>query len=201
METGSHGAHRRVRLWKRVRVSVASDCAALRSPWIFATVVVMELARLIWAERIDEPSHCSHALLWRQRRLGAAHIGPNPSRVDQNTSDAARRQIDRSASHHHIHRRLGATIGNGAARPIVGERTHATRYGDHHPSLTAGNVITDSENHPDLADRASSETGHEFLGVFRHICEGFADGRIELVDIEYFLPEGLTATITPTVLR
>jgi hypothetical protein len=30
----------RVRLWKRVRVSVASDCTALRSPWIFATVVV-----------------------------------------------------------------------------------------------------------------------------------------------------------------
>src|ERR1700730_15941937 len=82
-----------------VSISVASDCAALRSPWIFATVVVIELARLIWAERLDEPSHGSHALLRRQRRLGAAHIGPDPSGVDQNTSDAARRQIDRSASH------------------------------------------------------------------------------------------------------
>ena len=51
----------RVRLWKRVRVSVASDCAAPLSRWIFATVVVIELARLIWAERIDEPSHGSHA--------------------------------------------------------------------------------------------------------------------------------------------
>jgi len=112
----------------------------LRSPWIFATVVVIELARLIWAEHIDEPSHGSHALLWRQRRLGAAHIGPNPSRVDQNTSDAARRQIDRSASHHHIHSRLGAAIGDGAAS-IVGERAHATRDGDHQPSLTSGKRI------------------------------------------------------------
>jgi hypothetical protein len=32
-----------------------SDCAALCSPWIFAIIVVVELARLIWAERIDEP--------------------------------------------------------------------------------------------------------------------------------------------------
>ena len=50
---------------------------------------------------------------------------------------------DRSASHHHIHRRLGAAIGNGAARRIVGERTHATRDGDHEISLTAGNVIAE----------------------------------------------------------
>ena len=46
-----------------VSISVASDCAALRSPWIFATVVVIELARLICAERLDERSHGSHALL------------------------------------------------------------------------------------------------------------------------------------------
>src|SRR3981081_2973276 len=147
----------RVRLWKRIRVSVASDCAALRSPWIFATVVVIELARLIWAERIDEPSHGSHALLWRQRRLGAAHIGPDPSGVDQNTSDAARRQIDRSASHHHIYRRLGAPIGNGAARRIVGERTHATRDGDHQISLTAGNVIAEGLDHPQGPHRVHIE--------------------------------------------
>jgi dodecin len=70
-----------------------SDYAALRSPWIFATVVVIELAQLICAERLDERSHGSHALLWRQRRLGAAHIGPGPSRVDQNTSDAAQRRV------------------------------------------------------------------------------------------------------------
>jgi hypothetical protein len=60
----------RARLWNRIRVSVALDCAALRSP-----VVIIELARLIWADRIDEPSHGTHALLWRQRRLWAAHIG------------------------------------------------------------------------------------------------------------------------------
>ena len=47
-----------------VCISVASDCTALRSPWIFATVVVVELARLIWAERLDEPPHGRHALLW-----------------------------------------------------------------------------------------------------------------------------------------
>jgi hypothetical protein len=63
---------RRARLWNRVRVSVASDCVAPRSRWIFATVVVIELAQLIWAERIDERSHGSHALLRRQRRLGRA---------------------------------------------------------------------------------------------------------------------------------
>jgi hypothetical protein len=82
-----------------------------------------------------------------QRVAAAAHIGPDPSGVDQNTSDAARRQIDRGASHHHIHRRLGAAIGNGAARRIVGERAHATRDGDHQPSLTAGNVIAKGLEH------------------------------------------------------
>jgi hypothetical protein len=138
-ETGSDGAHRGAgRDSGILYVPVVSDCAALRSPWIFVTVVVIELAQLIWAERIDEPSHGSYALLWRQRRLGTAHIGPNPSGVDQNTSDAARRQIDRSASHHHTHRRLGAAIGNGAARRIVGERAHLTRDGDHQPSRTPG---------------------------------------------------------------
>jgi hypothetical protein len=54
----------------------------------------------------------------------AAHVGPNPSRVEQNTSDAARRQINRSASHHHIYGRFGAAISNEAARRIVGERNH-----------------------------------------------------------------------------
>jgi hypothetical protein len=48
----------------------------------------------------------------------AAHVGPNPSRVEQNTSDAARRQINRSASHHHIYGRFGAAISNEAARRI-----------------------------------------------------------------------------------
>jgi hypothetical protein len=47
----------------------------------------------------------------------------------------------------HIHRRLGAATGNGAARRIVGERTHATRDGDHHPSFTAGNVIAKGLDH------------------------------------------------------
>jgi hypothetical protein len=68
--------------------------------------------------------------------------------VDQNTSDAAWRQIDRGASHHHIHRRLGAAIGNGAAGRIVGERTHATRDGDHQLSLTTGNVIAKGLEYP-----------------------------------------------------
>jgi hypothetical protein len=75
----------------------------------------------------------------------------------QNTSDAARRQIDRSASHHHIHRRLGAATGNGAARRIVGERTHATRDGDHHPSFTAGNVIAKGLDHPQGSHRVHIE--------------------------------------------
>src|ERR1700724_566781 len=73
-----------------VSISVASDCAALRSPRIFATVVVVD-----------------------------------PTRVDQNTSDdAARCQIDRSASHHHIHGLLGAAIGDGAASSLVDERVN-----------------------------------------------------------------------------
>ena len=53
-----------------------SDYAALRSPWIFATVVVIELARLICAERLDERSHGSHALLRRQRRRSRFTLTP-----------------------------------------------------------------------------------------------------------------------------
>ena len=34
------------------------------------------------------------------------------------------------------------------ARSIVGERTHATRDGDHQLSLTAGNVIAEKLEHP-----------------------------------------------------
>ena len=42
----------------------------------------------------------------------------------------------------HIHGCLGAAIGYGAARRIVGERAHPTRNGDHQPSLTTSNVIS-----------------------------------------------------------
>src|SRR3984893_11338554 len=65
--------------------------------------------------------------------------------------------IDRSASHHHIPRRLGAATGNGAARHVVGERAHATRDGDHHPSLTAGNEITKGLDHPQGPHRVHME--------------------------------------------
>jgi hypothetical protein len=61
-----------------VSIPVASDCAALRSSGIFATVVVIELARLIWAESLDEPPHGRHAFLRRQRRLGATHVPTQP---------------------------------------------------------------------------------------------------------------------------
>src|ERR1019366_10727699 len=39
------------------------------------------------------------------------------------------------------------SLGNGAARRIVGERAHATRDGYHQPSLTAGNVIGKGLDH------------------------------------------------------
>ena len=42
----------------------------------------------------------------------------------------------------HIHGCLGAAIGYGAARRIVGERAHPTRNGDHQPSHTTSNVIS-----------------------------------------------------------
>jgi hypothetical protein len=65
-ETDSDSAHRRAR---RGSGSV-SVCPWPRSRWIFAAVVVIELARLIWAERIDEPSHGSHALCGDNGSLG-----------------------------------------------------------------------------------------------------------------------------------
>jgi hypothetical protein len=42
-----------------------------------------------------------------------SHIGPDPAGVEQNTSDAARRQIDRCVSHHHIHSRAVGLDRNG----------------------------------------------------------------------------------------
>ena len=89
--------------------------------------------------------------------LGSPISVLTPSGVDQNTSDGARRQIDRNASHHHVHRRLGAAIGNGAARRIVGQRTHATRDGDHQLSLTAGNVIAKGLDYPQRSHRVHIE--------------------------------------------
>src|ERR1700731_664194 len=61
-----------------------SSRVAMRSPWIFAAIVVIKLARMFWAKRIDKPPHGSHALVRQQRRLGAAHIGPDPSGINQN---------------------------------------------------------------------------------------------------------------------
>ena len=57
----------------------------------------------------------------------------------------------------HVHRRLGAAIGNGAARRVVGERTHATRDGDHQLSLTAGNVIAKELDYPQRSHRVHIE--------------------------------------------
>lgn len=126
----SYCGHRHYWTWHRDRQRV------LRLPGIFAAVVVIELARMIWAKRIDKPPHGSHALLRQQRRLGAAHIGPDPSGINQNAGNAAGGEIARCASHHHIHGCLGAAIGNEAARRIIGERAHAARDGDHQPEYS-----------------------------------------------------------------
>src|ERR1700730_5124004 len=96
---------------------------ALRSPWIFATVVGIELARLIWAERIDEPSHGSHALLRRQRRLGAAHIGPDgvvTSLKEEHENSASRIfSNDRDYLAPHVHSRRAKC----SVRPCRNEMT------------------------------------------------------------------------------
>jgi len=58
----------------------------------------------------------------------------------------------------HIHGRLGAAIGDGAARSIVDERrAHTTRDGDHQPSLTPGNVIAKRLEHPQGTHRVHVE--------------------------------------------
>ena len=113
--------------------------------WIAAGkgLTICDATSTAFAQKLElGKARCHHVFLaegaWRRGR--AWHVdgdngalGPPISVLThpglQNTSDAARRQIDRSASHHHIHRRLGAATGNGAARRIVGERTHATRDG------------------------------------------------------------------------
>lgn len=61
----------------------------LSSPRKFATVIVIKLARMSWAECFNQSSQRCHALLWGHPCTVATHIGFNPSGVDQNTANAA----------------------------------------------------------------------------------------------------------------
>src|SRR5215204_4201505 len=113
------------------------------SPRIFTTIIVIELARIVWAEPFYESSHRTYALLWRQRRVWTTHVRLHPSRIDENTGDAARGQINRGASHHHVHGRFGATVGDRSARSVVGERAHPARDGYHQSASTLGEVVSE----------------------------------------------------------
>ena len=76
-----------------------------------------------WAERIDEPSHGSHALLRRQRRLGAAHIGPDgvvTSLKEEHENSASRIfSNDRDYLAPHVHSRRAKC----SVRPCRNEMT------------------------------------------------------------------------------
>jgi NAD(P)-dependent dehydrogenase (short-subunit alcohol dehydrogenase family) len=55
--------------------------------------------------------------------------------LDINTMGPLR--VIESASHHHVHCRLGAAIGDRAAGGVVAKGAHAARNGDHEPPLAA----------------------------------------------------------------
>src|SRR5215213_2159085 len=143
------------------------------SPRIFATIVVIELARIIWAERFYESSHGTHALLWRQRRVWTTHVRLHPSGIDENTGDAARRQIDRGASHHHVHGRFGATVGDRSAGRVVGERAHPARDGYHQSAFTSGEVVSDaSRTRSGPIVLTSSTRAHDAQSILPVLCCG-----------------------------
>jgi hypothetical protein len=97
--------------------------AALRSPRMFGSIVVKELARLIWTQLFDEPPHRGYTLTRRQGRVRPAQVGLDPSRIDDHASDPLWRAIDGSASRDHIHGRLGDPIGNRATGCDVDHRS------------------------------------------------------------------------------
>src|SRR5207244_5419274 len=116
------------------RASAALMRDAWPSPRVLAAVVVVEPARVLRSQPFDQPPHGAHALLRRQRRAASAHVGLDPSGVDHDAGDALARQIDRSAAHHHVHRRLGRRGRNVAAGGVVRERPHAAGDRDYRPT-------------------------------------------------------------------
>src|SRR5205807_1757541 len=116
------------------RASAALMRDAWPSPRVLAAVVVVEPARVLRSQPFDQPPHGAHALLRRQRRAASAHVGLDPSGVDHDAGDALARQIDRSAAHHHVHRRLGRPVRNVAAGSVVRERPHAAGDRDYRPT-------------------------------------------------------------------
>ena len=85
-----------------------------------------------------------HAFLRRQRALGPPISVLTQPGVDQYTSDAARCHINRSASHHHIHGRLGAArqLKDVAVDVLINSAGIAGASGQ-----TTGNVDYDSWAH------------------------------------------------------
>ena len=61
------------------------------SPRILTTVIMIELAGMIRAERFDESTHGTHAILWRQGRTWTTHVGLDPSGIYQHARNASRR--------------------------------------------------------------------------------------------------------------
>jgi NAD(P)-dependent dehydrogenase (short-subunit alcohol dehydrogenase family) len=115
--------------------------ARLRLPRILATVMIEELAGVGRSQVVDQASQLRHALSRGLGPMGPAHVGLHPARIDDNTSDAARGEIDCEATHHHVHSRLRAAIGKGAPRSIVGNRAHAAGKGDDELALASCYVI------------------------------------------------------------
>jgi hypothetical protein len=87
-------------------------------------------------------------------------------------------KIDCSASHDHVHRRLGAAVENGAARRIVGNRGHATRHGDRQLALTSGKLLDECFEDPQgthgvhIEDVAPGLVVNIACGVDEHVYRG-----------------------------
>ncbi len=83
-------------------------------------------------------------------------VRTQPGFIDD-TGDAALREVDREAFHHHVHCRLGTAIRVGAAGSVVFDRSHAARDRDNPFEAALRDVLDERLGDPHGSQRIGVE--------------------------------------------
>src|SRR3954451_19167009 len=110
---GSTCSRANARAVSRIRLCYSLSSMAL--PGELGAVVLDVAAVVGGLEARDGLDHRRHALVDRERRRPAAHVGLNPARMQRDADQAARRQLLGQAVPFHVQRRLAGAIEIAAA--------------------------------------------------------------------------------------
>jgi hypothetical protein len=84
-------------------------------PSMFPAVVVEELSGFSTPEGLNETLRGCYTFLRGERCAWPTHVGLDLAWIVKDTGNSTRREVDRSAPHHHVHGGLRTAISDRAA--------------------------------------------------------------------------------------